>query len=157
MHSWNYVRGTFLPQPANNFIFSGTPTTQQQQQQAQISDPTHASNSDLVVGDFVEVSNVVTSIRPPVVKASHRSPVVIGVATEKPNQTSAVVRSHGLAFAWVCQGSQEAPLSGFYAKSINGLHECNGVIDVQGNSFTIAATKDKELEDLIARFNALAS
>ena len=45
----------------------------------------------------------------------------------------------------------------FYAKSINGLHECNVVIDVQGNSFTIAATKDKELEDLIARFNALAS
>ena len=156
MHSWNYVAGTFVPQPSNNVIFSGRPQTTQQQQ-TQIADPTHVSNSDLAVGDFVEVANIVDSIRPPVVKASHRSPVVIGVATEKPNQTSAVIRSRGLAFAWVCQGSQEAPLSGFYAKSINGIHECNVVVDVQGNSFTIAATKDKELEEIIARFNALAS
>jgi len=157
MNSWSYIQGTFQPQPAaRNFIFpttTTTTTTQQQQQSGSI----HATNSDLRIGEFVEVANIVTSTTSPVVQASHRSPVVLGVATFKPSHSTAVVRSHGLAFAWVCQGTQEAPLSGFYAKSVNGIHECNVVVDVQGNSFTIAATKDKELEALIARFNALAS
>ena len=105
----------------------------------------------------MEVSNDVTTVTPPVVRATHESPVVIGVATSKPLPNRAVVKQHGLAFAWVIRGDVEPPLSGFYAKSINGLHEANVVVDVQGLSFTIAATKDRELEELTARFNALTS
>ena len=155
MNNWSYVGGTFLPQPVNHFPFSTG--TFQQQQTSQSSDATHAASSDLQVGEFVEVSNSVTSTTPPIVRASHRSPVVIGVATSKPNSTAAVVKSQGLVFAWVVAGTQEAPLSGFYSKSVNGVHECNVVVDVQQDAFTIAATKDKELEEIIARFNALAS
>ena len=155
MSSWNYVGGTFQPFAINNLNLRRAQLQQQQQQHQSAS--THASSPDVTTGDFVEVANIVTSTTPPVVQATHLSPVVIGVATSKPSQTTAIVKSHGLAFAWVTKGSQDAPLSGFYAKSINGVHECNVVVDVQGNSFTIAATKDKELEEIIARFNALAS
>ena len=70
----------------------------------------------------------------------------------------ATVTTKGLAYAWVIQGEHDPPLSGFYAKSINGLHQANVVIDIQeGNTFTISATKGKEIDDLKARFDALTS
>ena len=155
MSSWNYSNGTFFPQTQNSVLFrrsrtqSSTSTTSLENQ--------HVSTSDVLVGHFVEVSNDVTTVIPPVVRATHESPVVIGVATSKPISNRAIVKQHGLAFAWVTRGDVEPPLSGFYAKSINGVHEANVVVDVQGLSFTIAATKDRELEELTARFNALTS
>ena len=156
MSSWSYLNGTFLPKTQKNVLFrrSRQPTSAAA---TSSNENEHASTSEVIVGSFVEVSNDVTTVTPPVVRATHEYTVVIGVATSKPSANKATVRQHGLAFAWVTRGNVDPPLSGFYAKSINGVHESNVVIDVQGDSFTIAATKDKELEDLIARFNALAS
>ena len=155
MSSWNYSNGTFFPGTQNSVLFRRSRT--QATANTTSLENQHVSTSDVLVGNFVEVSNNVTTVIPPVVRATHESPVVIGVATSKPLPNRAVVKQHGLAFAWVTRGDVEPPLSGFYAKSINGVHEANVVVDVQGLSFTIAATKDRELEELTARFNALTS
>ena len=155
MSSWGYSNGTFFPQTQNSVLFR-RPRTQSTGSTTSLENQ-HVSTSDVIVGNFVEVSNNVTTVIPSIVRATHESPVVIGVATSKPLPNRALVKQHGLAFAWVTRGDVEPPLSGFYAKSINGVHEANVVVDVQGLSFTIAATKDRELEDLTARFNALTS
>ena len=157
MSSWSYLNGTFLPKTQKNVLFRRSRQPASLATSSASNENEHASTSEVIVGNFVEVSNDVATVTPPVVRATHESPVVIGVATSKPSANRATVRQHGLAFAWVTRGDVNPPLSGFYAKSINGVHESNVVVDVQGDSFTIAATKDKELEDLIARFNALAS
>ena len=156
MSTWNYSNGTFLPQTQNALLFRRSRTSAAAAATSSAKNQ-HVSTSDVIVGNFVEVSNNVTTVIPPVVRATHESPVVIGVATSKPLSNRAVIKQHGLAFAWVIRGDVDPPLSGFYAKSINGVHDSNVVIDVQGRSFTIAATKDKELEQLTARFNALTS
>ena len=156
MSTWNYRNGTFFPQTQNALLFRRSRTQAASSNNSSVENQ-HVSTSDVIVGNFVEVANTVTTVIPPVVRASHESPVVIGVATSKPLPNRAVIKQHGLAFAWVTRGGVDPPLSGFYSKTINGVHDSNVVVDVQGLSFTIAATKDKELEELTARFNALTS
>ena len=161
MSSWAYQHGNFVPvtnlrhlRPAFLPPTAVTTTT-----------PTTTTSGGLIypmggagvqVGEFVEIENVVSSTLPPVVRATHDSPVVLGVVRNITGSGAQVANS-GVAFAWVIQGEHDPPLSGFYAKSINGIHKANVVVDVQGSSFTISATKGKEIENLRARLDALTT
>ena len=160
MASWSYENGVFRPV---SIPFRSTPAS------AAVSLPsssapgglTYAVQGSFAVGDFVEVTPNFTPVgpllTPPLVSASHRSPTVVGVVKRLTGAQQAEVAERGLCYAWVVPGDYTPPLSGYYDKAVNGVHQCRVVIDVQGDAFTIAATKDDEVEQLTARFDALTS
>ena len=163
MASWTYQNGVFRPIPTPL-----RPTAQAAPAAATTTSPSTVASSYQVhgefnTGEFVEVTSTFAPTNPglqptpPVTRATHQSPVVVGVVTAKPSAAQASVASHGLCYAWVVPGDYTPPLSGYYAKAVNGVYQCRVVIDVQGDAFTIAATKDDEVEQLTARFDALTS
>ena len=155
MASWSYLNGNFHPFarrsaaviPVSSSATSGSSSS---------SIATFPMAATVQTGDFIELTNNVTNLKPPIVKATYASPVVLGVVQSITSRAS--VATKGLAFAWVIQGKHDPPLSGFYSKSINGIHQANVVVDIQeGNTFTISATKGKEIDQLRERFDALTS
>lgn len=162
MSSWSYKLGHFVPVTNLQHL---RPVLQQQTTNNNTTTLSNSSGGliypvstqDVVqVGEFVEIENTVSSTLPPIVRATHDSPVALGVVRNITGSGAQVANS-GVAFAWVIQGQHDPPLSGFYAKSINGIHKANVVVDVQGSSFTISATKGKEIENLRARLDALTT
>ena len=165
MASWTYQNGVFRPVPTP---LRPTAATVPPSTASAATDALSASSSfqvfgEVTSGEFVEVASTFAPTdaalqpTPSLTLATHRSPVVVGVVTETHVGNQASVKTHGVAYAWVVPGDYTPPLSGYYAKAVNGVHQCRVVIDVQGDAFTIAATKDDEVEQLTARFDALTT
>lgn len=159
MASWTYANGNFLPIARRSTVLRPSITSGSNSNSSSLSGANTVRfplAAAVQTGDFVELTNKVTNLNPPIVKATYASPVVLGVARSISSQ--ALVATKGVAFAWVIQGEHDPPLSGFYSKSINGIHQANVVVDIQeGNTFTISATKGKEIDELKERFDALTS
>ena len=70
------------------------------------------------------------------------------------------VASSGTAMAWVLEPIKtKLPLSGVYSRSINGIASGQVVIlyNERDHSFTMASTRDSDLEFLRLRFDALTN
>ena len=155
---WSYINGRFVPSTAPSLVLPIAPTTAATASAADATTTTHPLGGGTILdGEFVEIDSVTAfTATPRVVPATEGSPVVLGLATSS-TPTETKVKSGGVGLAWVIQGKSSLPLSGFYTKSVNGIHTSNVVVDVQGESFTVSATKSKELDELAARFNALTT
>ena len=156
---WSYVNGRFVSNALSAVRLPAsirTPTGAATSAVSAVA-TSHPVSGTILDGEFVEIESLSAfSTNPRVVPAAARSPVVLGLASATTTRTTNV-KHQGVGMAWVIQGNPSPPLSGFYAKSVNGIHTANVVVDVQGESFTISATKSKELDTLTARFDALTS
>ena len=92
--------------------------------------------------------------------AQENSIRVAGIVSSAASNNTYNVVATGTAMAWVLEPIKtKLPLSGVYSRSINGIASGQVVIlyNERDNSFTMASTRDSDLDVLRLRFDALTN
>jgi hypothetical protein len=160
---WSYVNGTFKYRAAVQPTVTAPA----------VYDTTRVSGDpSLVLGDWVEHTDLPNALsisfkhfniekaHPHIQAAQENSVRVAGIVSSAAANNTYDVAGSGTAMAWVLEPIKtKLPLSGVYSRSINGVASGQVVIlyNERDNSFTMASTRDSDLELLRLRFDALTN
>ena len=163
---WNYIRGKFV------FVPTSTSTSQPTiggggGDEVRISGP-----PDLQLGSWVAYTGIpsttvgtfkhydIENAHSHLELATEGSRLVAGIVSGGNMTSGYELQQSGVCLAWVLPSTKRLlPLSGVYERSVNGIYKNKVVVafNPRDNSFTLAETRDSELQELKERFDALTN